>query len=62
MKATQKLVYVILSVPVLVTFTRIADIAIVAEFLHVLILDTQHVHNLLVAVNTRRLFWKIIVT
>ena len=62
METPQEVVDVFLGVPVLVTLTRITNIAIVAEFLHVLVLDTQHVHHLLVVVNMGGLFWKRCVT
>ena len=52
METTQKAVYVFLRVPVFITFTRVAEIAVVAQLFQLLLLDVQFLHQGLVVIET----------
>lgn len=53
MKALKEVIDILLSVPVFVTLTRIAGIAIIAQFLEVFVFDMQHLHQTLVVIQAR---------
>ena len=52
MEAIQEIIYILLRIPILVTFTRIAQIAIVPQLFKILVFDVQQVHQSLVVIQT----------
>ena len=56
MKLTKKPVHILLRIPILVTFTRVTKIAIVSQFLQILVFYAELGHQRLVVIKTVPVF------